>query len=397
MNGLPSKKTSPQAHWMVLLALLLAAKSPALEVTILSPPPGEPTFGEVVFEVEVYPADGARRVVLAVDGKVVGELAQPPFRLTTHLSEANRERHFAATAYGFNGEIAEALVVTPGIRVDDEIDAELQQLYVTVSAGDQRILDLDAAAFTIVDNGARQELVTFARGDIPLTAAILIDSSASMRGDKLRDALAGAGAFVRGMQPGDEASMLLFSDRLLLSTPFSSDISLLTSGLGGVKADGGTALYDHLYIALKRLERQQGRRVVILLTDGIDSHSALRMTDAMWLVRRSRALIYWIRTGFRADDVQQARFSAWKDADEYRQEYEQLNQAVLESGGRIVDVQQVADADVAFREILRELREQYVIGYQPNNKRHDGSWHQIGVRLNREDLRVRAQRGYIDY
>ncbi len=378
-----------------------------LDIAITSPPAGQPIFGSVEIEADVYPPENAARVEFLVDGKVVGEVKALPssqreanvrFRIQTDVGQENREHRFEARAYSPSGQMIDALLVSPSIRVDGEVTAELQQLYVTVtsSGGNQRILNLGVDDFAIIDNRDRQELVTFARGDVRLTAAILIDSSASMKGERLRYALRGASAFVAGIRPIDDASLLLFSDRLLHSTPFSHDAGVLTGGLGGLKAGGGTALNDHLYLALKRLEHQQGRRVIVLLSDGIDSHSALRMSDVTWLARRSRALIYWLRTGSR-DEAMKSRSSAWKSPDGYRSEYEQLTRTVLETGGRIVTLNQIQDAETAFREILKELREQYVLGYYPTVSRGDGAWHRVTVRVRSTGLLVRTRGGYVDY
>lgn len=373
-----------------------------LDVAITSPPPGQPIFGSIEIEADVYPAENVARVEFLVDGQIVGEVkaddANGVFRVQTDVGQENREHRFEAKAYSPSGQMVDALLVSPSIRVDGEVTAELQQLYVTVtsSGGNQRILHLSQDDFAIIDNRDRQELVTFARGDVRLTAAILIDSSASMKGERLRHALRGASVFVGGIRPIDDASLLLFSDRLLHTTPFSHDASVLTSGLGSVKAAGGTALNDHLYLALKQLEHQQGRRVIVLLSDGIDSHSALRMSDVTWLARRSRALIYWLRTGSRSEAMK-ARSSAWKSPDGYRSEYEQLTRTVLETGGRIVTLKKIQDAETAFREILKELREQYVLGYYPTVSRGDGTWHRVTVRVRQSGLLVRTRGGYVDY
>ena len=369
-----------------------------LDVAITSPPPGQPMFGEVEIEADVYPAEHAVRVEFLVDGQLIGEVDAPPFRIRADVGQENSEHRFEVRAYAASGQMVDALLVSPSIRVDGEVVAELQQLYVNVtsSGGNRRILDLVADDFAIIDNRDPQEIVTFARGDVRLTAAILIDSSASMRGERLRYALRGATAFVGGIQPSDDASILLFSDRLLHATPFSNEVGVLTAGLGGLRAAGGTALNDHLYLALKRLEHQQGRRVIVLLSDGIDSHSALRMSDVTWLARRSRALIYWLRSGPRSE-AEKARSSAWKSPDGYRSEYELLTRMVLETGGRIVTLNQIQDAEGAFREILKELREQYVLGYYPTVSRGDGTWHRVTVRVRRSGLLVRTRGGYVDY
>ncbi len=338
------------------------AATKILDVAITSPPPGQPLFGEVEIEADVYPPENVARVEFLVDGQLIGEVDGAPFRIRADVGQDNREHRFEVRAYSASGQAVDALLVSPSIRVDGEVVAELQQLYVTVTTGGtQRVLDLVEDDFAIIDNGDRQEKVTFARGDVRLTAAILIDSSVSMRGERLRYALRGATAFVGGIREIDDASILLFSDHLLHATPFSHDTALLTAGLGDLKAAGGTALNDHLYLALKRLEHQQGRRVIVLLSDGIDSHSALKMNDVTWLARRSRALIYWLRTAPRSE-AQKSRSSAWKSPAGYRAEYERLTRTVLETGGRIVALRRIQDAQPASREFLEELREQYVLG-----------------------------------
>ncbi len=378
-----------------------------LDVAITSPPPGQPIFGPVEIEADVYPAENIARIEFLVDGQLVGEVdtatpsdreASERFRIQTDVGQENREHRFEIRAYSPSGQMVDALLVSPSIRVDGEVTAELQQLYVTVtsSGGMRRILDLAADDFAIIDNRDRQEIVTFARGDVRLTAAILIDSSTSMKGERLRYALRGATVFVGGIRPIDDASILLFSDRLLHATPFSHDAGELTTGLGGLEAAGGTALNDHLYLALKQLEHQQGRRVIVLLSDGIDSHSTLRMSDVTWLARRSRALIYWLRVGSRSEALT-PRSSAWKNPDGYRSEYERLTRTVLETGGRIVTLNQMQDAETAFQEILKELREQYVLGYYPTVSRGDGAWHRVTVRVRSTGLLVRTRGGYVDY
>ena len=127
------------------------------------------------------------------------------------------------------------------------------------------------------DEGILQELVTFARGDIPFTAVLLIDASASMFGEKIESAVAGAASFVHGMKELDQAQVMVFSDELLGTTPITDAKEVLTAGLSGTEARGGTALQDHLFVALELIAQRQGRRVMILLSDGVDTHSVVGM------------------------------------------------------------------------------------------------------------------------
>jgi Ca-activated chloride channel family protein len=282
--------------------------------------------------------------------------------------------------------------------VDEVIDVELQQLYVTVARpSGGPVLDLTAADFEILDNGEPQAVSTFSRGDLPLSAVLLLDASASMEGPRLRTAAEGVRAFVSRVLPQDEVSVMLFSDELLMRTPFSHDAATLLTPVEGVAARGGTAINDHLYLALRDLDGRLGRRVVVLLSDGVDVESALGMEDVRWAAKGSQALLYWIRL----QDATRGRIersSAWRDSKGHAEELRLLEAAVSESGGRvevIPDVEQVGDA---LQKILRELREQYVLGYQPTQNHGDGSWHKLEVRVKGAagGYRVRTRDGYFD-
>lgn len=106
-------------------------------------------------------------------------------------------------------------------------------------------------------------------------------------------------------------------------------------------------------------------------------------------------MIYWVRTGIW--DSNRHRFSAWKDNDRYRREYEQLQETVEQSGGRIITLDSIDQASGAMREILQELREQYVLGYYPSVSRNDGSWHRVNVKVKGGGYAIRTRDGYVDY
>lgn len=386
--------TTAVAFGLVALALPAAA----IDVFIQSPRPKEGVFGEVDFAVEVLSAQPVAEVVFQVDGEVVGRRTSPPWSIRVDLGQDNVPHSFEVTARDNQGESASARVITRTIEVGLELDLELQQLYITVTRGGERVLNLTKDSFRVTDERAEQEIVTFETGDVPLTAALLVDTSRSMEGERLRTALEGANTFVRGMRELDEASMMLFSDRLLHLTPFSSDPAVVGAGLNGIVAAGGTALNDYLYAALKRLEAQQGRRVVILLSDGSDIESTLSMEDVLWKSRRSQALIYWIRLreGETTGHVV-SRTSGWRDQEGHARELAGLERVVNESGGRIVEINAISAASRAFREILSELREQYVIGYYPSRNENDGSWHEVRVDVSRGRYGIRTREGYVDY
>ena len=399
------RRRAAAALTALLVAATAAGRAASVEETIRvfldQPDRSVPAFGSVEVVATVGSDEPVARVVLYVDGIVAAELTEPPYVATVDVGTENRRHRFEAVAYAVSGATARDFFTTPRIRVDEEVTINLQQLYVTVTRDDRRITDLTRGDFTVTDQGRRQELITFARGDVPFTAAVLLDSSTSMAGRKLRSALAGAKAFFDRMSPLDEGRLIVFSDRILHSTPFTSYPEVLSTGLGGVRAAGGTALADHLYLSLKKLQDRQGRRVVILLSDGVDSHSVLSMSDALAQARRSQALIYWLRQpygGGSADTTGLPRLaSAWRSSDDYEREFALLSQTVLESGGRIITLAAMSEIVPAFEEIRQELREQYVLGYYPTNKRRDGSWRKVQVRLRDSALDVRVRDGYNDF
>ncbi len=383
----------------LLLALSLcvasSAQATSIFVTITSPKPSVPVFDEVEFSAVVTSAEDIERVEFYVDGQEVGSDETSPYWVSVHLGGDNVERQFTVVAYGVSGAQGTASITTPKLDINLEVEVELQQLYVTVTRDGERVLDLDRRNFTVLDNNAREELVTFERGDVPFTAVLLLDASESMKGERLAAATDGARAFLTGLNPLDEAMMILFSDRVLAATPFSNQQEALVTGLESTRAGGGTALNDHLYAALHLLHRRQGRRTVVLMSDGVDVLSVLGIEDVLWRVRRSDALIYWIRL----EDERQPHSSfssAWRDYETNREQVEGLEQVVKESGGRIAVLTRIEDLKDAFEEILSELREQYVLGYYPSRQRGDGSWRPVKVRVDVYGTRVRTREGYID-
>ena len=374
------------------VALLLAvapaaAEDEELSVLLMLPAYGQALFGEVEVEADIYPPDAdIERVLFFLDGEMQAVIGQPPWKVMIDAGQENVEHVFEVMVQAEGGLTASSSVHTPRIKTDDEVAVELQQLYVAVERRDQRVLDLEREDFTVIDNGARQELITFESGEVPFTAVLMVDASTSMKGDRLRIALEGVTAFVESMRELDQAKLMLFSDRLLYESPFTSFGSVITLGLKAVEAGGGTALSDHLYVGLKRLEERQGRRVIVVLSDGIDVESALAMDHVRWRANQLQPVIYWLRTNW--GEKEGDRQSMWRTSEEHRLELEGFEQAVEESGGRtetITDISQVGDA---LKRILDDLRNQYVLGYYPSQK---GGQHRVDVRVaTNADVRARG-------
>ena len=372
-----------------------------IEVFLKLPEYGVALFGDVEVGAEVYPvATEIDRVEFYVDGLLAAVLRDAPWQTTVDVGQDNRSHEFLVQVYAQGGHIATSTVHTPALKTDDVVDVKLQQLYVAVHNGGDRVLDLARGDFTIFDNGRRQDLVTFESGDVPFSAVLLLDASYSMRGGRLNVALRGARSFLAGMNELDQAKLVLHSDRLIQETPFTSFGSVLSVGLAGAKAGGGTALNDHLYLALKRLETVQGRRVVIILSDGFDVESVLSMSQVRWMVRQLQPVIYWIRMvegEADSDDPSLGdRRSFWRDAKGHRAEIRELMETVAESGGRIDVIRNIEQVEASFQWILEDLRNQYVLGYLPNAEAGRDGRHEIDVRVDRRGIDIRTRGSYLD-
>lgn len=377
----------------LLAGLVISSRVAAFTVFIDHPTFLEPAMGEVEVVARLESREPVRNLALFVDGRPQAILESAPYRWIVDVGEKNEEHTFRVVATEYSGETTEDLVVTPRLQVDEQVDLELQQLYVTVTREGRAVKDLLRSQFAVEDRGEIQEVVTFERGDIPLTAVLLLDVSASMSGAELEMALSSSRAFIEGLQLLDQTMLLMFSDRIIRATGFTGFREVLTAALSNVTATGATALNDYLYVGLKKLERQQGRRVVLLLSDGIDSASVLDMKDVLECSDHIPSLVYWLRLPAPGARIS----SAWRDAEGYRKELARLGDLVTRSGGRILDLAGIEDAAGAFADVLEELRGQYVLGYYPTTRADDGSWHQVKVRVTVPGLKVRTRRGYIDY
>jgi Ca-activated chloride channel family protein len=380
---------------LLAIVLVTAVASAAQEVAIVRPEPGEPVYGIVQFAVEIYPPSLAvKSVQFYLDYRLVDERTAPPWQTRVDVGQENTGHQFEVVVTPRQGKPFNGRLTTPAFNVDAAVDVKLHQLYVTVSGDGHRIVDLNRGDFSIVDGGQPQRLVTFARGDIPFTAVLLVDASSSMAGGRLATAVEGARIFARDMRPLDEAKLLLFSDRRLKETPFTNLGAIFALGLEGLSAGDGTALNDMLYLAYKRVERRQGRKVIVLLSDGIDVDSVLSMDDVATLRDRVPALVYWIRLAKQGGGEPGGLVSTWRGRKDHAHQIELLERTVHDSGGRILSVNRAHEIGPAFSDILAELRAQYALGYYPQPEPPPGVWRPVEVRISRPGLAVRAPRGY---
>lgn len=390
---------SPLAPVLLLAAALAAAAQAATTVTIVNPAGDRPVFGAIDLEVAVESTDPVSEVVMFVDGSLVARWSKPPYRLRWDAGQHNAEHQFVAEATTLFGKRIRATRTTPAIEVGEEVEVALIQVYarVTTRTGKRPpVRPSKPSDFLVLDDKGRPlSVTTVSDGEVPISAAVLLDASESMKGEPFRRAVAGAKSAAGLLKGEDEVMIALFSDRLLRASEFTADRASLNSALQDVEAAGGSAVFDHLYFGLNRLGTRLGRPVVILLSDGEDVTSTLDADDIRWRTRRSQATLYWVRIEPEGG-VARRYATFWRDQDVCEAGIETLEASVKESGGAIVSIKSVEELSTALIQIFDDLRSQIVVGFHPEDRRHDGSWRPIRVGMADPGLSVSARAGYVD-
>ena len=281
----------------------------------------------------------------------------------------------------------------PGQRLPT-FGAEIEVINLNVSVTDGRghySTDLVQKSFSVYEDGIKQELSLFTHENLPISLALLIDTSASMD-EKLTVAQAAAIRFVKTLRQQDLASVTQFNDRATVLQDYTNDLAALEAAIKRTSASGPTALHNALYVALKDLSKQKKagelrRRAIILLSDGEDTASLVSDDQVLELARTTEIAIYAISLRpNRAGDRSRLEFS---------QAIHLLTALANETGGQVHYPNSLSELDTVYDKIAEELRTQYNIGYVSSNKRRDGKWRRIVVRIPaREDLQVRHKLGY---
>jgi Ca-activated chloride channel family protein len=166
--------------------------------------------------------------------------------------------------------------------------------YVTVvDANNRLVTDLTRDDFEVLDNGRPQEITIFDNEVRPFTAVVMLDTSVSMT-DRLKDLYAGAEQFLLRLMPHDKAAVGAFNDKIEFASGFTSDRNSLVSGLKHLDFGNQTRLYDALHASLDELEKVEGRKVILLFTDGADFGSRQGSGKALERARDNEVMIYGI-------------------------------------------------------------------------------------------------------
>jgi Ca-activated chloride channel homolog len=267
------------------------------------------------------------------------------------------------------------------------LDVKLVSLFVNVTdQGGAIVGGLTKDDFKITEDGRPQTIAVFERqSEMPLNLTLAIDTSSSTYKDRYIEQQA-AKKFVHAMmRPQDQMSVLEFDTFVTELTGFTNKVALIDHGLDHIRGEGGTALYDAIYLGAKSLGNKDGRKVLVLVTDGGDTVKGSTYDDALEQALRNEVMIYSII------DVP-IEASAGRDlAGEHA-----LIQLSQDTGGKHFYVD-AGGLDKAFAQVSDDLRTQYLLGYYPRNQEPGRVFHRIQItvpRASAESFNIRHKTGY---
>jgi Ca-activated chloride channel family protein len=253
--------------------------------------------------------------------------------------------------------------------------ARTVELHATVRSADGRLVpDLPREAFTVLDNGRQVEVTVFSKDPQPITVALLIDMSGSMQQHFLR-VRAATREFIKALHSTDRARIGTFGEEVALSPHLTGDKALLTRVLEEETwPGGGTPMWSAAYDAMTSLDNQAGRRVILILTDGVANPQDRSAVEIQSRAINEGFMVYAIGVeGTGLDPI-------LKDMTDY-------------TGGGYFELGAADDLASTFARVVDELRHQYVLGFTPTAL--DGRRHRLDVKLASPGAKARARRYYV--
>jgi Ca-activated chloride channel family protein len=245
----------------------------------------------------------------------------------------------------------------------------------------KQLLDVSADDLQVFEDGAEQAVEVFQEAVTPISIVFALDESGSMK--KAADTMKSAArSFVESLRPQDPLATMLFADKAFFAHDLSTNRSWALEAIDQYQANGGTALNDAVFNALMRLKGIEGRRVVVVMTDGRDENnpgtgpgSAHTFDDVIERLKSVEATVFPIGLGTRIDrDV--------------------LERLARESGGEAAFPEDVSLLGQEFRRIVENLRKRYVLGYTSTNSARDGKWRKVEIRSRRKGMVAVSRGGY---
>ena len=366
----------------VLLALTPAAQAPDLSVRIVSPGPDTYLSGLVLLKAIVEPpprAKEAKRVLFYADGRLVCTVTDAARAECPWDSGAEVKEHLIRVVVDLaDGNRVVSTARTKGLEHVETVSVDVVQVTAVVNDGTRFVKGLTKDAFRIVEDGVSQDISHFSNEGSPLELVVAVDVSQSMAPHmpQLKNAVR---RFLAALGPKDQVTLAAFNDHLFTLARRETVPAQRVRAVDRLAPWGGTALYDVIVRGVQLLSRQPGRRVLVVFSDGDDRTSHATIANVEAAMRSTDATLFMVALG-RGSREAQLRSG--------------IQRLITLSGGRGLFVERSDKLDEAFAEIVVELSNQYLIGYQSTNRKRDGTWREIAVDLPGSTHTVRARQGY---
>jgi Ca-activated chloride channel family protein len=368
----------------VLSGVTFAQRETAEDVTVTITSPEADSYAAGTVQLRAVITPGRRvkdiaRAMFYVDGRLVCTVMEPtrlecPWDAGTQI----REHVIRAVVELHGGIRAVTSMRTKGLDLAEAVRVEVTQVTAVVTDRGRFIKGLPVSAFRVLEDNVPQKITHFSSEGSPLDLVVAIDVSESMTQamPQLKNSVK---RFLSALSPKDQVTLTAFNDSMFTLTRRDTSPAQRLRAVDRLSPWGGTALYDVIVRGLQQLSQQPGRRVLVVFSDGDDrsSHSTIQAVEQA--VRSSDATLFMVALG------SGVRNTMIKN---------NIERLVDMSGGRALFVERSDQLDGPFAEILEELSNQYLIGYESSNAARDGGWRAITVDLPNHGYQVRARQGY---
>ena len=229
---------------------------------------------------------------------------------------------------------------------------------VSVTRGDAPVAGLAADDFVVTDNGVRQRIDTVTVAQVPLAVTLVLDTSASVAGERLDSLIGASEAAVNELRANDDVSLITFSSGVVRPVALTRNFESVRSALHAITGYGNTTMRDGVFLALRATPHDTTRPLLLVFTDGLDTSSWLSEDDLLESVRRANVVIHAITVG---------------------PDQPFLKQLTHEAGGRTWSASSNRDLQELFRRAIRDMRDRYVLTYTPSGVSRPG-WHALRVK-----------------
>jgi VWFA-related protein len=371
---------------VVLIALLcgpricVAQETSSLRITSPLGRTGTVTRIRIVAQITVSPGAGLSPVDFYVDGEKVGTVANgPPYAVDWTDDNPLLRREIAVQAADATGAVLRDTVILPPWEVSEE--TEVAGVLLETSVFDEKghaVSQLPNDAFAVTEDDVPQPIDLVTREQVPTDLVVLVDNSQSMaaRMDRVRRAVE---RLVEHLRPKDRAIVAPFNVKIGTITGPTNDKETISQAIVAMRAGGGTALLDSLQESTALLKGAEGRRALVLITDGFDENSQATVESTIEAIERVGVTVYAIGIGGVAGISLRGQ--------------DTIKKIVGPTGGRAYFPPADRDLVEAVRSITTDSQSRFLITYTPANQKKDGAWRAVAVKVP-EGYRVRTRAGY---